>query len=129
MKKMMIAAAALALSLAAQAEFKWSWWPGAPDMSGASVKGCVLGVASEVGAVKGAQVDLLWHKAKNVENGAQVAFGYSRCDTLRNGCQAAFVNCAESASLQLGLICSNKTGFLPFFVFFNFDPHQFGKAR
>jgi hypothetical protein len=36
------------------------------------------------------------------------------------------VNRAESASLQLGLLCWNKTGFLPFFVFFNFDPNCFG---
>lgn len=128
MKKMMIAAM-MALACAAQAECKWSWWPGAPDMADKSVKGCVLGLASEVKEVTGAQVDLLWHKAKKVEKGAQVAFGYSRCDVLRNGCQAAFVNCADSAALQLGLICSNKTGFLPFFVFFNFDPKQFGRAR
>lgn len=129
MKKMMIAAAALALSFAAQAECKWSWWPGSPDLSGSSVKGCVLGLASEVGDVVGAQVDLLWHKAKNVKNGAQVAWGYSRCDTLRNGCQAAVVNSADKAALQLGLICVNKGGFLPVFVFFNFDKTQFGKAR
>ncbi len=39
------------------------------------------------------------------------------------------VNSADKAALQLGLICVNKGGFLPVFVFFNFDKTQFGKAR
>ena len=128
MKKMMFAAA-MAMACAASAECRWSWWLGAPDMSGDSVKGCVLGLASEVKEVTGAQVDLIWHKAKKVDKGAQVAIGYSRVDTLRNGCQTAVVNSADSAALQLGLICFNETGFLPVFPFFNFDPKQFGKAR
>ena len=128
MKKVLFAMA-LTVCAAASAECRWSWWLGAPDMSGDTVKGCVLGVASEVKEVTGAQVDLVWHKAKKVVNGAQVAIGYSRVDTLRNGCQAAVVNSADSAALQLGLICCNKTGFLPVFPFFNFDPKQFGKAR
>ncbi|MGN0845904.1 MAG: hypothetical protein ACI4RA_00800 [Kiritimatiellia bacterium] len=130
MKKLItVAATALVLACTAQSEFKWSWWLGAPDLSGESVRGCVLGLASEVGTVTGAQVDLLWHKAKKVTSGAQVAFGYSRVDSLRNGCQAAVVNSADSAALQLGLICVNKSGFLPWFVFFNFDPKQFGAAK
>ena len=128
MKKVLFAVAMMACA-AASAECRWSWWLGAPDMSGDSVKGCVLGLASEVKEITGAQVDLIWHKAKEVKNGAQVAIGYSRVDTLRNGCQAAVVNSADHAALQLGLICVNKGGFLPVFVFFNFDKTQFGKAK
>ena len=126
MKKMLFAGV-LALACAAQAEFKWSWWPGSPDLSDQKVRGCVLGVASEVDTVTGAQVDLLWHKAKNVTAGCQYAIGYSRVDSLRNGCQVAIVNSADHAALQLGLICVNKGGFLPWFIFFNFDKTQFGK--
>ena len=128
MKKMMFAAV-MAMACAASAECRWSWWLGSPDMSGDAVKGCVLGLASEVNEVVGAQVDLVWHKAQKVDKGAQVAIGYSRVDTLRNGCQAAVVNSADHAALQLGLICVNKGGFLPVFVFYNFDKSQFGKAR
>lgn len=129
MKKILMMAAVAVLACAANAGCTWSWWPGAPDLSGDSVKGCVLGLASEVGTVSGAQVDLLWHKAKTVTSGAQVAIGYSRADTLRNGCQVAWVNSADHAALQLGLICVNKGGFLPFFVFFNFDKTQFGGQK
>ena len=127
--KKLIAMTVLALACAAQADFKWSWWPGSPDLSNDSVRGCTLGIASEVGTVTGAQVDLLWHKAKKVTSGAQVAIGYSRVDTLRNGVQAAWVNSADHAALQLGLICINKGGFLPCFVFFNFDKTQFGAEK
>ena len=128
MKKILFAIAMTACA-AASAECRWSWWLGAPDMSNDSVKGCVLGFASEVKDVVGAQVSLIWHKAKKLDKGAQVAIGYSRIDTLRNGCQAAVVNSADNAALQLGLICVNKGGFLPVFVFFNFDKTQFGRAK
>ena len=47
----------------------------------------------------------------------------------RSGCQLAFVNRAEKSALQLGLLCFNKSGFLPFFVFFNFDPKMFGSGN
>ncbi len=128
MKKILVMAA-MALACAAQAEFKWSWWPGSPDLSNKAVKGCVLGIASEVDTVTGAQIDLLWHKAKKVTSGCQGAIGYSRVDTLRNGVQVAWVNSADKAALQLGLICVNKGGFLPWFVFFNFDKTQFGAEK
>ena len=59
----------------------------------------------------------------------QYALGYSQTLELRNGVQMGFVNKAKSASLQFGLICINDTGFLPFFVFFNFDPHMFGALK
>lgn len=126
MKKMMFAAV-MALACAAQADFTWSTWVGKPDLSNETKKGCVLGFASKVDTVSGAQVSAIMSFAKKVTSGCQYAIGYSRVDTLRNGCQVAVVNSADKAALQLGLVCINKGGFLPWFVFFNFDKTQFGK--
>ena len=145
MKKLMMAlcAATLAVSVA-HADCTWSWWTG-DDKASKDVNGCALGLATERAAVKGAQVSICYNDAKEVKSGAQVALGcnfadkfhrgaqwsigFNHADKLSNGCQLAFVNQAESASLQLGLLCFNKTGFLPFFVFFNFDKAQFGKGK
>ena len=104
------------------------------EISGADkdrdVTGCALGVASGCfKSVLGAQVNLLWGKAKEVKAGYQGAIGYCRADTLRNGCQAAVVTSADMAALQFGLICVNKEGFLPVFPFFNFSKKGFGKAK
>ena len=111
-----------------KAEFHWSWWTGGKTAD-KEVKGCVLGLGSEVKAIKGAEVSLCINKAKEVRSGAQVAIGYNRADTFRNGAQFAIVNSADKASLQLGLLCFNKSGFLPVFVFFNFDPQMFGSGK
>ena len=67
--------------------------------------------------------------ARYVAAGAQVSIGYSRAKTLRNGVQTALFNRAKSSSLQIGLICVNETGFLPVFIFFNFDGNQFGGKK
>jgi hypothetical protein len=129
MKKMMIAfAAAMAVFASARAEFHWSWWTGG-DTASKSVKGCVLGLGSEVKDIRGAEVSLCLNKAVEVKGGAQVAIGYNCTETLRNGCQVAFVNRAEKSALQLGLLCFNKSGFVPVFVFFNFDPKMFGSGN
>ena len=130
MKKLMIAVCAAFLgSSAANADFLWNWWTtsnaGKPQKS--SLKGCSLGIASELNEVRGAQIDLLFNKSKSVKSGAQGAIGYSQTEKLRNGVQVAFVNKAKSSALQLGLVCMNETGFLPVFVFFNFDAKMFGK--
>ena len=106
MKKMMFAAV-MALACAAQADFTWSNWWGAPDLSNEAKRGC----------------------AKKVTCGCQFAIGYSNVGSLRNGCQLAVVNIADNAALQFGLVCKNKGGFLPWFVFFNFDKTQFGRAK
>ena len=127
MKKLIVALVAVtAVFASARAEFHWSWWTGG-DTASKSVTGCVLGLGSEVKELRGAEVSLCLNKASDVKSGAQVAIGYNRTETLRNGCQVAFVNQADKAALQLGLLCFNKSGFLPFFVFFNFDPKMFGK--
>lgn len=129
MKKLMIALSAVVLGVtSAKADFLWNWWTtsneGKPQKT--EMKGCSLGIASQLKDVKGAQIDLLFNKNENFACGVQYALGYSQTLELRNGVQMAFVNKAKSASLQFGLICINDTGFLPFFVFFNFDPHMFG---
>lgn len=109
--------------------FLWRWWLTDADKD-RDVTGCALGVASGCfKSVLGAQVNLLWGKAKEVKAGYQGAIGYCRADTLRNGCQAAVVTSADMAALQFGLICVNKEGFLPVFPFFNFSKKGFGKAK
>lgn len=129
MKKLIVALVAVtAVFASARAEFHWSWWTGGETAS-KSVKGCVLGLGSEVKDIRGAEVSLCLNKAEEVKGGAQVAIGYNCTETLRNGCQVAFVNRAEKSALQLGLLCFNKSGFLPFFVFFNFDPKMFGSGN
>jgi hypothetical protein len=129
MKKLLIAfAAAMAVLASARADFHWSWWTGGETAS-KNVKGCVLGLGSEVKELRGAEVSLCLNKAGEVKSGAQVAIGYNCTGTLRKGCQVAFVNRAEKAALQLGLVCFNKSGFLPVFVFFNFDPKMFGSVK
>ena len=127
-KLLLIAALAVAAVSSAKAEFVWSWWVDG-DTASKDVKGCVLGLGSTVKTMTGAQLDLCISKADQVKSGCQGAIGYSRVKTLRNGCQFAFWNDADNAALQFGLICRNKGGFLPWFVFFNFDKTMFGSAR
>ena len=111
MRKLMVALGVVMLGIsAARAEFFWSWWD-REDIRDAKVKGCVLGLSSKVDAIKaGVQGDLIISRAKEIRNGAQIGF----------------FNQADSASLQFGLLCFNKTGFLPFCVFFNMDKSMFG---
>ena len=128
MKKLLFAAAlALAAVTTAKADFAWNWWIGSPaENSSKNIQGCQLGIACDAASIEGAQVSVCWNKTGEVKAGAQVAIGYNEATKVKNGPQVAFVNRAESAALQFGLLCWNKTGFLPFFVFFNFDPNCFG---
>ena len=125
MKKLMFLFAAAAFAGAVQADCTWSWWLG-DNHSASDVNGCALGLGIERRAVKGAELAICCGKAEKVASGVLGAIGYSETKTLANGAQFAFVNMADSAALQFGLLCFNKTGFLPFFVFFNFDSRQFG---
>ena len=115
MKKLVVALCAVLLStMAAKAEFIWSWWAGAPEAPvSQNVSGCVLGFASEVKSIKGAQVSAI----------------YSIADEVRNGCQVAFVTKARKAALQFGLVCINDEGFLPWFIFFNFSKGCYGEVK
>jgi hypothetical protein len=140
MKKLMVALCAVAMAVTAvKADCTWSWWIG-DNKASSNVDGCALGLGTERAEVEGAQVALCVNLAKDFDGGAQVTYGYNRADKFESGAQVAcvnhakefrkgaqvgFVNIAESSSLQIGLLCFNKTGFLPFFVFFNFDKNMF----
>jgi len=126
MKKMIIALCAAMMGLSASADWWWTWFEEREDKD---VRGCELGLFAKSKKVSGAQVAVFSTKAEEVTSGAQVAIGYSRAVTFRNGAQVALFNRAKSSSLQIGLICVNETGFLPVFVFFNFDKTQFGGKR
>ena len=146
MKKMMMIAMAAATLVAVAAEpakpaapaapaapqkseWSWSWWTTSPDNTQRDCRGCVIGFASEVKSMTGAQVSVFTSKAGAVKSGCQFAIGYSRATTLRNGCQLAFFNRSDRAALQFGLLNFNKDGFLPFFPFFNFSKRGFGAAK
>ena len=128
MKKLVIALCAVTMAAAAaNAECIWSWWTNVPSENASKdVKGAALGIASEVASVQGAQVSILFNRINRVKSGAQVAIGYNRAKVVRNGPQVGFVNVADAAALQFGLLCFNKEGFLPVFPFFNFSAKQFG---
>ncbi len=126
MKKMMMAFCAALIGLSASAECWWTWFEERADKN---VHGCELGLFTKSQEVSGAQVSICSNKADDFVSGAQVSFGYSRVKTLRNGVQTALFNRAHSSALQIGLICVNETGFLPVFVFFNFDKAQFGGKK
>ena len=123
-KKLMFAACAVMMAVSAQADFSWSWWVGG-DKADKNLNGCQMGIASECKEMTGAQVSLLWGRAKYV-HGCQFAFGYCNTRKMQNGPQLAVVNIADHAALQFGLLNFNKGGFLPFFPFFNFDKTMFG---
>lgn len=125
MKKLMFALCAGMMAFAANADFNWSWWVG-DDKTDKELTGCQLGIASECKKMTGAQVSLLWGRTQRVI-GCQFAFGYCNTAKLMNGPQLSVVNIArEGAALQLGLLNFNKSGFLPFFPFFNFSTKCFG---
>ena len=114
MRRLLIALGVVMLgALAARAEFFWSTW-NRQDIKEAEVSGCVLGFSSEV---------------KTIKAGVQGDFIISRAGKVRNGAQIGIYNRADSAALQFGLLCFNKTGFLPFCVFFNMDKSMFGSAK
>ena len=133
MKKILIALCVVAMGIATAnaGDFIWNWWTtsNADSPAKTKFKGCSLGIASQLEEVSGAQVDLLFNKSEKFNAGCQYAIGYSQVVELHNGVQTAFITKARSAALQFGLVCINDTGFLPVFVFFNFDKAMFGGSR
>jgi len=128
MKKLMFALCAGAMVATASADFNWSWWVG-DDKKDKELTGCHMGIACENRKMTGAQVSLLWGRTEDIV-GCQFAFGYSNVKKLKNGPQLAVVNIArEGAALQFGLLNFNKSGFLPFFPFFNFSTKYFGNPN
>ena len=114
MKKLMVALCAVVLGVSvARAEFFWSTW-NRGDIADKEVSGCVLGFSSHV---------------KEMMAGVQADFLVSTAEKVRNGAQLGLYNSADSAALQFGLLCFNKTGFIPFCVFFNMDKRMFGAEK
>ena len=125
MKSLVFALCAGLMAATASADFCWSWWVG-DNKSDKELTGCQLGLASECKKMTGAQVSLLWGRTQKVV-GCQFALGYCNTGNLNNGPQLSVVNVArEGAALQFGLLNFNKSGFLPFFPFFNFSTKHFG---
>ena len=131
MKKILMAmAVAFMCVAAARAEFVWSWWTNAPSENATKdVDGCAMGIASKTASIQGAQVSLIYNVTGKVRAGAQVSLFYNNADVVNNGPQVGFVNVADGAALQFGLLCFNKEGFLPFFPFFNFAKGHFGAIK
>jgi len=131
MKKLVVALCAVAMGVSvAKADFVWSWWAGVPaENASKDVRGCAMGFASEVASITGAQVSLIYNQTEKVRCGAQVSIAYNSAKTVKNGPQVGFVNVADAAALQFGLLCFNKEGFLPFFPFFNFSTKMFGAVE
>ena len=147
MKKLMVAAAAMALAITASADVTWSWWMdnklARPDLS--------LGIASKCTLVSTAEISLLY-SGSTVSDGVQwtifgindsssscaiqlapwfnrgkdplVQLGFvnvadSACVTL------GFVNIAENTKVQLGFLNFDEKGFLPVFPFINLSKDLF----
>ena len=147
MKKLMIATAAVALTVAAKAEVCWSWWMDntsrTTDLS--------LGIASKCARVSTLELSLLYN-ASPVDGGVQIAFpgindsdkaqvlqgsiwfnrGDDSCVQLgciniakKNVFNLGLVNIASKSKVQIGFLNFNKNGFLPVFPFVNLDKSLF----
>lgn len=146
MKKLMVVAFLACAVSAAKADVEWSWWldkPNAtPDIS--------LGFASRCQQVNTFEFSF-FYSASPVRDAFQYTFfGLNNSDS---SCplQLAFINCgkkpcvqlglanvskastftggilnfSDAAKFQLGFLNFNKKGFLPVFIFVNFDPSIF----
>ena len=147
MKKLMMAAAAVALTAMVQADVTWSWWLDKPsartDLS--------FGIASKCANVETFELSLLYNGSP-VQSGVQIAFpgindsdkaqvlqgsiwfnrGDSSCVQLgminiakENVFNLGFVNVADESKVQIGFLNFNKNGFLPVFPFVNLDKSLF----
>ena len=147
MKKLMVAAAAVAMTMLAQADVTWSWWLDKQsehtDLS--------FGLASKCASVETFELSLVYNGSP-VQNGVQFAFlgindsekaqvlqlapwfnrGDDSCVQLgmvniakQNVFNLGFVNVANESKVQIGLLNFNKNGFLPVFPFVNIDKSLF----
>ena len=120
MKKLMMVAAVALAAACAKADVAWDWWCG----NGLKNPDVHLGIACKALTVKFAEVSLVYNATPIVRNGAQVSLFYNDAKDV-SWVQAAFVNCAKSAKIQVGLLNFNDSGFLPFFPLFNLDKSLF----
>ncbi len=146
MKKLLVAVSLVMAAALAQADVTWSWWmenPSAkPELS--------FGIASKCQSVETLEFSLLY-SASPVKDGVQFTWiGLNNSDATcplqlaffnrgKDPCvQLGFINVSKSsvfdmgfanmsddAKFQLGFLNFNKKGFLPIFVFVNFNPEIF----
>ena len=143
MKKLVFAVALVASAFAAEASIGWSWWcdkSSAVDLS--------FGIGSERSKVSAFEWDLFysaspvgglqwtWIGVNNSSDAtAQLAFvNLAEKSTVSVGFVNAakksvfdwgFLNFSDDSKFQLGFLNFNKKGFLPVFIFVNFDPSIF----
>ena len=147
MKKLMVAAAAVAMAVAANADVTWSWWLDKQDRK----VDLSFGIASKCANVNTFELSLLYN-ASPVQSGVQFAFlgindsdkaqvlqlapwfnrGDDSCVQLgcvniakKNIFNLGFVNISDTSKVQLGFLNFNKNGFLPVFPFINLDMSLF----
>ena len=147
MKKLIFAAAAVAMSMAASADVTWSWWM---DKQNARTD-LSFGIASKCANVSTFELSLLYN-ASPVDSGVQIAFPgindsdkaqvlqgsiwFNRGDDscVQLGCiniaknnvfNLGFLNIADHSKVQIGFLNFNSTGFLPVFPFINLDKSLF----
>jgi|GEM_PF-3497958 len=147
MKKLMIAAAMVAMVSAAKADVAWSWW-----MENQSKRADVaFGLASKCANVESFEMSLLYCGSplqrgvqwsffgiNDSEKGQvlQLSWWFNRGDDscVQLGCvnvakdnvfNLGFVNIADTSKVQLGFLNFNKNGFLPVFPFINLDKSLF----
>ena len=147
MKKLMVAAAAVALSFAANADVTWSWWLDKPNAK----TDLSFGLASKCASVETFELSLLYNGSP-LQNGVHFAFlgindsdkgqvlqlapwfnrGDDSCVQLgfinvakKNTFNLGLLNIADASKVQLGLLNFNKNGFLPVFPFINLDMSLF----
>lgn len=145
--KQLIIAVALMVATAAQADVTWSWWMENKDAK----TDLSLGFATRCADVNAFELSLLY-SASPMKDGVQLSFpGINDSDAtcalqgslwLNRGktvCAQvacinmvkstsfgfAFLNFADDAAVQVGLLNFNKDGFLPFFPFVNLSKTLF----
>jgi len=146
MKKLIIAAA-LMMTCAAQATVEWSWWLEDKDAKAdislgivnriAEVDSLELALIYGGSAVKsGAQWSIFGINDSNSDCALQFAPWFNRGNNpcVQVGCinlaknsafDLAFVNFADDAKIQIGLLNFNKNGFLPIFPIINLSKTLF----
>ena len=146
MKKLVVFAALVMGAVAAQASVQWNWWL-ENESASADVS---LGIASRCKAVSAFELSL-FYSSSPVADGVQwtflglndseatcplqlafvnrgkdpcVQFGFANINDS-SVFDMGLVNCSDEAKFQLGFLNFNKKGFLPVFIFINFDPSIF----
>ena len=91
MKKLMIALSAIVLGVtSANADFLWNWWTtsNADKPQKTEMKGCSLGIASQLTTVKGAQLDVLFNKNESFNSGVQGSLATASPSSFATACSA-----------------------------------------